>query len=245
VARFLGGDRVVTIVDTSAPPRIDLRISVPVADMTNPGTPAEETGERGLWPTIYPELLALLRSHRTTIVFVNSRGLCERLSRRLNEAAGEELVLAHHGSIAHDERARIEERLKAGTISGIVATSSLELGIDRAPQLVADKELVGDVRVDPEREIAANKITALLGRTAPRDLVDLFALLHRGHALESALADARRKDAAVDPGTLAWVLSQWRIGPDVPLPVGISLDDIERMRASFIERLLMLAVPRE
>jgi hypothetical protein len=63
--------------------------------------------------------------------------------------------------------------------------------------------------------------------------------------LESALADARRKDAAVDPGTLAWVLSQWRIGPDVPLPVGISLDDIERMRASFIERLLMLAVPRE
>jgi hypothetical protein len=121
----------------------------------------------------------------------------------------------------------------------------VDLVIDRAPQLVADKELVGDVRVDPEREIAANKITALLGRTAPRDLVDLFALLHRGHALESALADARRKDAAVDPGTLAWVLSQWRIGPDVPLPVGISLDDIERMRASFIERLLMLAVPRE
>jgi ATP-dependent Lhr-like helicase len=76
VARFLGGDRPVTIVDTSALPRIDLRIAGPVADMPNPGPPGEVTGERGLWPMIYPELLALLRGHRTTINFVNSRGLC-------------------------------------------------------------------------------------------------------------------------------------------------------------------------
>jgi len=80
-------------------------------------------------------------------------------------------------------------------------------------------------------------------RTAPRDLVDLFALLDRGHTLEAALADARTKDAAVDPGTLAWVLSQWRLGPDVPLPLSVSFDDIERMRAQLIERLLVLAVP--
>ena len=59
------------------------------------------------------------------------------------------------------------------------------------------------------------------------------------------MADARTKDAAVDPGTLAWVLSQWRLGPDVPLPLGTSLDDIERMRTQLIERLLALAVPHE
>jgi predicted nucleotidyltransferase component of viral defense system len=121
----------------------------------------------------------------------------------------------------------------------------VDLVIDRAPQLVPDKELMGQVRVDPEREIAANKITTLLGRTAPRDLVDLYALLDRGHTLEAALADARTKDAAVDPGTLAWVLAQWRLGPAVPLPVDVSLDDIERMRAQLIERLLVLAVPRD
>jgi predicted nucleotidyltransferase component of viral defense system len=124
-------------------------------------------------------------------------------------------------------------------------TTIVDLVIDRAPQLVEDKESIGRVRIDSQREIAANKITALLGRTAPRDLVDLVALLDRGHTLDAALNDARTKDAAVDPGTLAWVLSQWRLGPGTPLPVGVTLDDIERMRAGLIERLLALAVPRE
>ena len=124
-------------------------------------------------------------------------------------------------------------------------TTLVDLVIDRAPQLVVEKELVGRVRIDPQREIAANKISALLGRTAPRDLVDLFALFGRGHALEDALADARTKDGAVDPGTLAWVLSQWRLGPDVPLPAGVSLEDIERLRAQLIDRLMLLAVPSE
>jgi len=121
----------------------------------------------------------------------------------------------------------------------------VDLVIDRAPQLAVEKPTIGRVRIDSEREIAANKITALLGRTAPRDLVDLFALFGRGHTLEAALADARLKDGAVDPATLAWVLSQWRLGPNVPLPVGVALDDIERMRAQLIERLLALAVPNE
>lgn len=127
-----------------------------------------------------------------------------------------------------------------------VETTVVDLVIDRAPQLLAEKELVGHVRIDSQREIAANKITALLGRTAPRDLVDLFALFEQGNTtLESALADAQTKDTAVDAGTLAWVLSQWRLGPDVPLPEGTGLDDIERMRARLIERLMVLAVPRE
>jgi hypothetical protein len=124
-------------------------------------------------------------------------------------------------------------------------TTLVDLVIDRAPQLVSEKQLVGAVRLDPMREIAANKITALLGRTATRDLVDLFALLDLGQELELVLADARAKDAAADPATLAWVLSQWRLGPQTPTPAGVSLDDIERMRADLVERLMRLAVPRE
>jgi hypothetical protein len=124
-------------------------------------------------------------------------------------------------------------------------TTLVDLVIDRAPQRVVEKELVGRVRIDPQREIAANKISALLGRTAPRDLVDLFALFGQGHTLEQALADARTKDGAVDPGTLAWVLSQWRLGPDVPLPAAVLLEDIERLRAQLIDRLMLLAVPSE
>ncbi|MEY4581937.1 MAG: hypothetical protein RL701_6640 [Pseudomonadota bacterium] len=122
-------------------------------------------------------------------------------------------------------------------------TTLVDLVIDRAPQLIADKEAVGAIRLDSMREIAANKITALLGRTAPRDLVDLFAIIARGHTLEHALIDARVKDAAVDAGTLAWALSQWRLGPLTPLPHGTSLDDIERLRAQLIQQLLRLAVP--
>src|SRR5438046_10727210 len=83
-----------------------------------------------IWPAIHPRLLELIRAHRSTIVFTNSRRLAERLAQRLNELAGEELVRAHHGSIAREQRLQIEEDLKAGRIPGLVATSSLELGID-------------------------------------------------------------------------------------------------------------------
>lgn len=106
-------------------------------------------------------------------------------------------------------------------------TTLVDLVIDRAPQLIADKLQVDLVRVDPSREIAANKIAALLGRTAPRDLVDLFALMDQGHVLEATVADARTKDGAVDPGTLAWVLSQWRLGPSTPLPADVSFADVD------------------
>jgi len=149
VARFLGGTRPVTVVDTSSPPCIDICVRVPVADMEQvPAEPPKERRggsvlgelyarevatpqrERGIWAALYPELVQAVRTHRTTLVFVNSRGLCERLCQRLNELAGEELVRAHHGSVSHTQRAEIEEQLKAGRLRGIVATSSLELGID-------------------------------------------------------------------------------------------------------------------
>ena len=81
-------------------------------------------------PSIHPRLLELIRAHRSTLVFVNSRRLAERLAARLNELAGEELVRAHHGSVAREQRLEIEEALKAGRLPALVATSSLELGID-------------------------------------------------------------------------------------------------------------------
>ncbi len=86
--------------------------------------------EKGLWPSLYPELLAAMARNRTTLVFVNNRGLCERLAQKLNEWAEAEWVRAHHGSVSPARRAAIEEELKLGRLKGIVATSSLELGID-------------------------------------------------------------------------------------------------------------------
>lgn len=161
-AEFLGGDRPVEIVDASEPPHIDIEVVVPVADMEAP-PPAEALGDgekpppgsetAGLWPSVYPRILEAVRNHRSTIVFVNSRSLCERLAQRLNDLAvgvdgdaddsadaanrdefGQQdagpLVRAHHGSISHEQRREIEESLKAGRLRCIVATSSLELGID-------------------------------------------------------------------------------------------------------------------
>src|SRR6187200_1314970 len=89
-----------------------------------------ERSSRSIWPSIYPAILELVREHRSTIVFVNNRRLAERLALRINELAGEELARAHHGSLAREQRVVVEELLKAGQIPCLVATSSLELGID-------------------------------------------------------------------------------------------------------------------
>ena len=144
IARFLGGigdGREVTIVDAGTRKPLELQVVVPVEDMARLGEvlPMDEQpggpvlgGElrTSIWPAIHPRILELIREHRSTIVFTNSRRLAERLAQRLNELAGEELVRAHHGSIAREQRLEIEEELKAGRLPALVATSSLELGID-------------------------------------------------------------------------------------------------------------------
>jgi ATP-dependent helicase Lhr and Lhr-like helicase len=130
--------RPVTIIDASEPKRLDLRVEIPVEDMTRldevqrlPSGPASQSPTRpSIWSAIHPKLLELVRSHRSTLIFVNSRRLAERISAALNELAGEILVRAHHGSVAVAQRKEIEDRLKLGTLRGLVATSSLELGID-------------------------------------------------------------------------------------------------------------------
>ena len=130
--------RPVSIIDASAPKRLDLRIEVPLEDMKRldeiepiPSGPASQGPVRhSIWSAIHPKLLELIRAHHSTLIFVNSRRLAERISGAVNDLAGEILVRAHHGSVAAPQRKDIEERLKTGTLRGIVATSSLELGID-------------------------------------------------------------------------------------------------------------------
>jgi ATP-dependent Lhr-like helicase len=179
IARYLGGDRPVTIVDASAPPRLQLTIEVPgdapiIDDVRapppakkrrsgplitvateedrrgdpSPGSVARRRAQRGgtsnagapqggggMWPVLYPAILEKVMAHRSTIVFVNSRLLCERLAQRLNEIAGpqengRDIAMAHHGSLSHRRRAEIEDELKSGNLKCLVATSSLELGVD-------------------------------------------------------------------------------------------------------------------
>ncbi len=132
IGRFVSGSRAIELVDAGVAKELDLEVVVPVDDMREPGGDSREDGweARSIWPSIYPALVDLVRAHRSTIVFVNNRRLAERLALRLNELAEEEIARAHHGSLAREQRTQIEEDLKAGRIPCLVATSSLELGID-------------------------------------------------------------------------------------------------------------------
>jgi ATP-dependent Lhr-like helicase len=148
ISQFLGGGttegddwrpRPVTIVDTPKERRLDIEIVVPVEDMTRPEetpapepAPGEDPVRRSIWPAMYPRLLELAKQHRSTIFFVNSRSLAERLASELNRLAGEDLVRSHHGSVSRQQRLEIEDMLKRGELRAVVATSTLELGIDMA-----------------------------------------------------------------------------------------------------------------
>ncbi|HEY8106542.1 MAG TPA: DEAD/DEAH box helicase [Gemmatimonadales bacterium] len=95
-----------------------------------PKSPLEAVMAGEVWTEIYDRLAELIRAHRTTLVFVNTRRLAERVARHLAERVGESAVTAHHGSLAKETRLDAEERLKAGQLRALVATASLELGID-------------------------------------------------------------------------------------------------------------------
>ena len=129
--------RPVTIIDTGEKKQLNLKVEVPVEDMARlaeaeiqSGPAAAGPRENSIWPAIHPRLLELIRAHTSTLIFVNSRRLAERLAGAINELAGETLVQAHHGSIARAQRVEIEDNLKSGRLPALVATSSLELGID-------------------------------------------------------------------------------------------------------------------
>ncbi|MGH9871420.1 MAG: DEAD/DEAH box helicase [Pyrinomonadaceae bacterium] len=131
VARFLVGNANInsdntpncTIVDSGHARRLDLAIELPESPLQ-----AVMSGE--VWEEIYDRLAQLIREHKTTLVFVNTRRLAERVSRHLGERLGDENIAAHHGSLAREQRLAAEQRLKAGELNALVATASLELGID-------------------------------------------------------------------------------------------------------------------
>ncbi|HVH05903.1 MAG TPA: DEAD/DEAH box helicase, partial [Myxococcota bacterium] len=262
VARFLGGDRPIAIVDASEPPALDLEIRVPTADMTRPIAPPPREGAEapkrrarvadtgrsgsllgelaarelpdpalGMWPAIEAELLADVRAHRSTIVFVNSRGLCERLAQRLNELAGEELVRAHHGSLAAGQRREIEESLKDGRLRGIVATSSLELGIDMgAVDLVLLVESPGAVSRGLQRVgRAGHKVGEVSkARIYPK---------HRGDLLEASVVCRGMEAGAVE------ALRVPRNPLDVLAQQVVALCAVEPWSVAELERLVRRAAP--
>ena len=161
-----------------------------------------EPTARSIWPSIYPAILELVRAHRSTIVFVNNRRLAERLALRLNELARRrrrrvepEIARAHHGSLAREQRVEIEEDLKAGRIPCLVATSSLELGIDMgAVDLVIQVESPKSVARGLQRVgRAGHELDAVSkGRIFPKFRADLLECAVVAKAMrEGAIEETR------------------------------------------------------
>lgn len=193
ISRLLGGfeetahgraARSVAIVHAVAPRRLEITIDVPVDDMAQPAAPSKkgqknpEPPEKSIWPAIHPRLVELVKSHRSTMIFVNSRRLAERLVAALNDTAEAEIAAAHHGSMSRDHRTAIEAALKAGQLPCIVATSSLELGIDiGAVDLVIQVEAPPSIAAGLQRiGRAGHNVGALSrGRMFPKHRGDLLA----------------------------------------------------------------------
>ncbi|HEY1594077.1 MAG TPA: DEAD/DEAH box helicase, partial [Thermoleophilaceae bacterium] len=202
VGRFLvGSGRECTVVDTGLRKALDLKIHVPVEDMREPDADALELDpvgagdsatRRSIWPAIYPELLELVREHHSTIIFVNNRRGAERLAARLNDMAEEEIARAHHGSLAREERLIVEELLKSGELPCLVATSSLELGIDMGAvdlvlQVESPKSVTSGLQRIGRAGHGVNEVAK--GRIFPKFRADL---------LECAVVARRMRDADIE-----------------------------------------------
>ncbi|MCP4084812.1 MAG: DEAD/DEAH box helicase, partial [Actinomycetia bacterium] len=210
--------RPVTIVDAGLTKEIEIEVVVPVDDMGALGEVIDEPVSgpaaggpvrRSIWPSIHPRLLELIQENRSTLVFVNARRLAERLATRLNELAlegenrgaeaegqspaeGHELVKAHHGSLSRERRLIIEDELKRGELKGLVATSSLELGIDMgAVDMVVQVESPGAVSRGMQRiGRAGHQVGApSRGRLFPK---------HRSDLVETAVVVQRMRDGLIE-----------------------------------------------
>ena len=195
--------RPVTIVNASAPKRLKLRIEVPVEDMARlgeqeyiPSGPASQAPRRvSIWNAIHPRLLEIIRERNSTILFVNSRQVAERLAGALNELAGEPIARAHHGSLAAVQRSIIEEQLKAGKIRALCATSTLELGIDMgAVDLVIQIEAPPSVASGMQRiGRAGHHVDAVSeGILFPKYRADLVACAAVTHAMHAGHIESTR-----------------------------------------------------
>lgn len=213
VARFLGGARPVEVVKPKADKTFDIHVEVPVADMTDPPTPEPDMINANsnpaeyrlgsMWPAIEQALYQRVIAARSTIVFTNSRRQAERLTARLNEIhaqtqdgeplpEGEVLARAHHGSVSKEARARVEEDLKAGVLRCVVATASLELGID-----MGDVDLVA--QIDPPPSVSSG--LQRLGRSGHQvggASTAIFYPTHRSKLLEMAVLVQRMKAGQIE-----------------------------------------------
>lgn len=193
--------RPVTIVNTGEKKQLTLRVDVPVEDMARAAETVEiqsgpaSAGPRApsIWPAIHPRLLELIQSHTSTLIFVNSRRLAERLAAALNELAGETLVSAHHGSIARAQRVEIEDALKSGLLPALVATSSLELGIDMgAIDLVIQIEAPPSIASGMQR---IGRASHQVGAASSGIIVPKF----RGDLIACAAVTAAMHEGAIEP----------------------------------------------
>ena len=232
VAHLLVGEgRACEIVDVGHRRDIDLGLEVP-------DSPLDTVCSHETWDEIIRRMAALIQEHRTTIVFVNTRKLSERVAARLGEVLGADQVLSHHGSLSRERRLEAEERLKHGRLRALVATASLELGID-----------VGDVDLVIQAGITAS-IAALLqrvgrsghalGRT-PKGR--MFPLTHDDLVCATALLDAIRRgelDRTPQPGQPLDILAQQVVAACIP-----ETWDEDRLFETFRRAWPYRALPRE
>jgi ATP-dependent Lhr-like helicase len=142
VGHFLAGTgRECTIIDAGHVRERDLALVLP-------GSPLEAVMATEVWNDLYDRIARLVEEHRTTLVFANTRRMVERITRHLSERIGASHIAAHHGSLAREQRHAAEQRLKSGELKALVATASLELGID-----IGDVELV--CQIGSPRSISA------------------------------------------------------------------------------------------
>jgi ATP-dependent Lhr-like helicase len=211
IARLLGGGvsssnpnhppkpRPVEIIEAGRRKTLELQIEVPVEDMARLSEPIDQTGPAAaapavpsIWPSIHPRLVELIRQHRSTMLFVNSRRLAERLAAAINELAEEEIAAAHHGSIARDARLSIEDRLKRGQLPAIVATSSLELGID-----MGAVDLVIQIEAPPSIASGIQRI-GRSGHQVDAPSKGIIFPKYRGDLLACSAAIERMQDGEVE-----------------------------------------------
>ncbi len=213
IARLLGGGdagpdgsgswspRPVEVIDAGARKAWGITVEVPVEDMAKLAAPEprararrgeDEAPNRSIWPSIHPRLVELVRAHRSTMIFANSRRLAERLASAMNDLAGEEIALAHHGSVARDRRQQIEDRLKSGDLPAIVATSSLELGLD-----MGAVDLVIQIEAPPSVASGIQRI-GRAGHSVGAVSEGVIFPKYRGDLLACAAATARMVEGKVE-----------------------------------------------
>jgi len=195
MAHFLGGFEValqgatlthfarpVTIIDAGMRKKLDVKIINPVKDF-------KALPENSVWPEIYQQLLMLIREHKTTLIFANNRAAVERITSEINQRAGFELAKAHHGSVAKERRKQIEQELKRGELAALVATGTLELGIDMGSiDLVCQVESPKSVARGLQRVGRAGHLyrAASKGRLLPKMRSDLLEMAVIAAAMSKA-----------------------------------------------------------